>query len=53
MRNPATYPHPGVWHGALRCYASQVDAVTDSTLDDLLGTYRRELTDRVQEKLES
>jgi len=39
--------------GALRCYAIQVGAVTDNTLDELLGRYRRELVRLVQEKLES
>ena len=39
--------------GTLRCYASQADAVTDNTLDELLGRYRRELVRLVQEKLES
>ena len=39
--------------GTLRCYASQVDAVTDATLDDLLARYRRELAELVKEKLES
>jgi len=38
---------------ALRCYAGQVDAVTDNTLADLLGAYRRELGELVKEKLES
>ena len=39
--------------GALRCCAYQVGYVDDSTLDNLLNTYRQKLTDLVREKLES
>src|SRR5690606_33218764 len=39
--------------GAIRSYAKLSNAVADSTLDDLLYRYRREIVRLVQEKLES
>jgi len=39
--------------GAIRSYAKLSNAVADSTLDDLLYRYRRDLVELVQEKLES